>query len=111
MEALQVALEDELTIPEKDTTTATAAAKSETTGTGTGTDTSGSLSKPDCRVQVVCEWITHGTKALMWWPQQNMGYKEVSREDVRNYRAPGPRYHGPETNVSAAMGLLARSAC
>jgi len=53
MRVLQLALEDKLMIQEKDTTTATAAAKSETTGTGTGT--SGSLSKPDCKVQVACE--------------------------------------------------------
>ncbi|KAK3943111.1 hypothetical protein QBC46DRAFT_422266 [Diplogelasinospora grovesii] len=53
------------------------------------------IDETECRIQVVCEWISHGAKHLLWWARENIGYFDVTEEDLGQYIPPGPqRYFG-----------------
>lgn len=58
---------------------------------------SSQLGIADCQVQVACTWVFHGSKPLLWWAKDNIGYIGVPSNDTTNYFMRGPLYDGPAT--------------
>ena len=59
----------------------------------------------ECRVQVACEWISHASKPLLWWAQENIGYADVPVEDKAAYVEQGPLYSGPASMCLQRWGF------
>lgn len=58
---------------------------------------SSQLGIADCRVQIACSWVFHGSKPLLWWAKDNISYTDVPSTDTKNYCMQGPLYDGPAT--------------
>ncbi|RFU25518.1 hypothetical protein B7463_g10823, partial [Scytalidium lignicola] len=59
----------------------------------------------ECRIQIACEWISHGGKPLLLWAQENIGYMDVTVEDEANYIEGGSLYDGPPTMCLRRWGF------
>ncbi|OTA92448.1 hypothetical protein M434DRAFT_324875 [Hypoxylon sp. CO27-5] len=56
-------------------------------------DTDHNLAKAECRIQVACEWMSHGAKPLLWWARENIGYTDIA-DDETQYFPCGSLYKG-----------------
>ncbi|KAJ3533319.1 hypothetical protein NM208_g8040 [Fusarium decemcellulare] len=59
----------------------------------------------ESKLKIAYPWIAHGSRALVWWARDNIGYRDVPVEDTANYVEGGPLYHGPQTMCLRRWGF------